>query len=514
MATLASRAISPEQEKVASSGTGSLIDDLDPTYREIFLTALVAIWFAFGIGVPAGSEDLISTIGLVAFSAVLGWAGYRMIARNISTMWTPLAWYRIAMMSYFGVGSLVPIYTNDDTRSMMESFYIYYASDILKLNLLMTISQVIFLGTAKIIFMVIRNRRILERPNVGKRSFISTSNFGMMTFGSICLAVGSAVNYLIVLPQVVGWVNFTFFSTLYNLAALSWLGYFMVTLWALDNNRRTIVLIVISIALGESVIGFLAMSKSVIMMPLVMIGLSFIYHKRTLPRLLAFAGIMISLFMYLSPMMTYARQTGQAYYNASPTPADVGHIYASYLTGDREIDAYSEVQSGWARLSYVNAGTFAIAQWDRGLPGDSYRYWSIVLIPRIIYPNKPFITDVSREFSYAANGNYDSSSSPGMAPEAYWNGGWPMMIGITMILSAVFTLWSIYSFVVIQRSAWHLFFVVLLGMRTGLRVDGAFVADVIGPIGIAVLAHIVLELLNRFLPQGWIRLLERQFKLE
>jgi hypothetical protein len=45
-----------------------------------------------------------------------------------------------------------------------------------------------------------------------------------------------------------------------------------------------------------------------------------------------------------------------------------------------------------------------------------------------------------------------------------------------------------------------LFFVVLLGMRTSIRVDGSFVADIVSAVGVAILAHTVLELFNRFLP--------------
>ena len=131
-------------------------------------------------------------------------------------------------------------------------------------------------------------------------------------------------------------------------------------------------------------------------------------------------------------------------------------------------------------------------------------------IPRIIYPEKPIITDVGRELSYAANGNDNSSSSAGLAAEAYWNGGWLYTISVAIFLALVFGLWTIYSYEVIQRKAWHLFFVVLIGMRMAIRVDGAFVSDIIGPIALVVLAHITLELMNRFLPQALAGVMRRR----
>jgi hypothetical protein len=36
-----------------------------------------------------------------------------------------------------------------------------------------------------------------------------------------------------------------------------------------------------------------------------------------------------------------------------------------------------------------------------------------------------------------------------------------------------------------------------------IRVDGAFVSDILGPIALVIGAHIALELMNRFLPQAF-----------
>lgn len=498
MATIANRQYAPQA--ASSQPVSSMIDDLEPTYREIFLSALVTLWFAIGMDALPGSEDWINTIGLVAFSIVLAWAGYRQMKRNVASLWTPMLWYRVALLSYFGIGSLVPVWVNADTQEMMKGFYSFFAYEIVKLNAVVTVFNLIFIVTIKMLFTTLKNRsagRIFSN-----RRFINPSNFSMIVFGSICLVVGSAVNYLIIFPQIVGWVNLSFFSTVANLAVLSWLGYFMVIFWGLENKRREFIIWPIALALGESVIGFFAMSKSVMLMPLVMVSIAFIYHHRSLLRISVFAGCFVSLFMFLSPLITHVREINGQYYNGAAAVQDIPSIYLSYFTTGRESDQFSEVETGWMRLSFVNAGTFAINQFDHGMPGSSYRYWAIVWIPRVIYPNKPIITDVARELSYAANGNYNSSSSAGLAAEAYWNGGWLGTVSIAVFLGLVFGLWSIYSYEVIRRKAWHLFFVVLIGMRMAIRVDGAFVSDILGPIALVILAHIALELMNRFLPQA------------
>ena len=496
MASLATHHFTPAMRPQPAS---PLVDDIEPTYREILFSAVVVLWFMMGMDLMPGWEDTVNTIGLTAFSIVLGWAGYRQMKRNVASLWTPLLWYRVAMLSYFGIGSLVPIWVNDDTQQLMRGFYDFFGYEIVKLNAVITVFNLVFLITAKLLCTAIKSRPGLA--SYAERKIILPCNFNMIVFGTVCLAVGSAINYFIVFPQVVGWFSLTYFSTISNLAMLSWLGYFMVVYWGLSNNRPTFIIWPIILAFGEFVIGFFAMSKSVMLMPIVMICIAFIYHRRSFLRIVSFATAFVSLFMFLSPLITHVRNVNALYYAGAASPADIPGIYLSYFNKSRENDPYAEVETGWMRLSFVNSGTFAINQYDHGTPGRSYRYWSVVWIPRIIYPNKPVITDVARELSYLADGNYDSSSSAGLAPEAYWNGGWLGTIAIAIGISLVFTLWSIYSVVVIERKAWHLFFVVLLGMRMAIRVDGAFVSDILGPIALVFLAHITLELMNRFLPQ-------------
>lgn len=483
-----------------------MIDDLEPTYRELLFSALVVLWFSIGMFALPGSEDWVNTIGLIAFTIVLGWSAYHQMKRNVASLWTPLLWYRVSMLSYFGIGSMVPTWVNSETLDLIKGFYNFFGYEVIKLDAVVTTFNLCFIFTVKMIFVSIRRPAFSVLRN---NKIISPSNFNMIAFGSTCLAIGCSINYLIILPQIAGWINLKYFSSIANFSMLSWLGYFMVVYWALENRNWKFLIAPIMLSLGECGIGFLAMSKSVMLMPLVMITMGFIYHRPNIFRIASFGVFFATIFMVLSPAVAYVRNINGEYYNGYARADEVPGMFASYFTKGAEDDVYSDVDVGWARLSFVNAGTFVINQYDHGTPGRSYRYWSIVWIPRIIYRDKPIITDVSRELSFAANGNYNSSSSAGLAAEAYWNGGWLATISIAIFIAIVFGTWSIYSYEVIQRKAWHLFFGVLLGMRMAIRVDGVFVSDILGPLPLAVLAHIALELMNRFLPQAMAGVLRR-----
>ena len=124
----------------------------------------------------------------------------------------------------------------------------------------------------------------------------------------------------------------------------------------------------IALALGECVIGFYAMSKSVMLMPLIMVSIAFIYHRRSLFRITLLAGSFISLFMFLSPIITHVRDMNGKYYDSAVSAKDVPSLYLSYFTSGRESDQFADVETGWMRLSFVNAGHYPPLVLAPGVP--------------------------------------------------------------------------------------------------------------------------------------------------
>ena len=468
-------------------------------YAAIFLTIAV-----YGFGQVGEMFDLANIIGPICLSVGVAWACWRLIATDVANLWTPLLWYRVSILAYFGVGALVPYFVNDATRDLMNQFFLAYGRDVLKYNLVVVVSHLVVISTSNLVLFFLDAR---QKTNIAKKiGSIAPSSIGILPIGVACLSIGCLINYFVVLPAVFDIYSFSALSALMHLSSISLVGYFMLTKWALENKSRSALYIVYAAAFGETIIGILAMTKFVALMPSVMIGLGYVFHRPNLFRMTIFGSVIMTTFVFMAPIITYAREVNQVYYAGDPKISEVVDIYSGYFGSSKKVSSGDEdYQTGWMRLSYTNAGSFAISQFDHGMPGNSYRYLPIVFIPRIIYPSKPFITDVSREFSYAANGNYDSSSSPGIAAEAYWNMGWTGVFIVAIFLGIMIPLWSGYCILVIHRDAWHLFFVVLVCMRVAVRTDGALVADFIGSLGFAVLAHFALAMLTRFLPQALAR---------
>jgi len=118
-------------------------------------------------------------------------------------------------------------------------------------------------------------------------------------------------------------------------------------------------------------------------------------------------------------------------------------------------------------------------------------------VPRFIYPDKPNISAAGQEFTVAVNGNDASLTSPGIPPELYWDAGWLGVILGSLYVAILCTVLSLYTLTVMRAEAYHLLFVVLLGLRIGTRIDGFMVQDFIGPIVVVFAAHIALTFLNR-----------------
>jgi len=151
-------------------------------------------------------------------------------------------------------------------------------------------------------------------------------------------------------------------------------------------------------------------------------------------------------------------------------------------------------QSWWARLSYVNAQTFAMRTYDGGSPGRSFTLVGYAFVPRALWPDKPSITGVAEDFTFLVTGIRASSSAPGAFAEAYWNGGWFMVVLSCVYLGLLFAGFSHYAVRHMALMDLSLLPVVFIGIRMGFRPDGWFAAEYVGALAIAVVLHFALSL--------------------
>ncbi|WP_422056521.1 hypothetical protein [Sphingomonas sp.] len=470
---------------------------LMPSVAEFSGTFALLIFYGVISNYGGAGVTVANYCGPAILSLVVGWAVVQMLRRNRHTLWTPLLWYRIGVVSYLGLGSLITLFLNDETRAMIATFFDFFPRDVLKFNMVVaTFHAGVLVFTAGIV------GPLRTRAATGNMlGFITPSNVSTQMIGFVFLAIGTGVNYLIIYPAVLGVMNFTPPQIIFQVGQCAYVGYFLVSYWALKEGRTRWIWLVAALTVVDSIAGLLQLSKYMVMFPALMLPIAYIYHRPSLRRIAIAVAFLLPTYFVIGDIVTDTRNEVSRGDGGPAVLSETVEALSARAGGeDRSRAGQPDYQISWSRLSYVNAGAFAISQYDQGLPGDSLRDLSIVWVPRLIYPDKPIITDLAREFTFLANGNYNSSTSPSIPAEAYWDFGW-LGVGLFAALTApVLALWSIYNVLALSREAWHLLVVVAMGLRVGSRIDGMLVIDIIGPISAAVVFHLILYFANRLLP--------------
>ncbi|SRR6266436_1169948 len=448
--------------------------------------------------------EIIDLVGPVWLTGVLCVSALRMSLLDSGAVWTALFWFRVSAAVYFGAGALVPLVANAETRLYLEATYLFFNDEIAKLNVIVVVGCLTVLVSGNVCLLFARGApKIEHQPNPPKNEPVGRH---LLTAGLFFLILGSTVKYTFTVPQMLGLTSFVLPGAVGAIGNFTYAAVFFLTAWSYENAKGAFPLIVLFVAM-ELLIGVLTLTKTEVLLVLMMFLLAFLRRQITLGRLVIIAAIMILCYVTIQPIIDYGR-------------IEQLRRYAGYEGGDLAerldilrlaIDNYSAAakdaggaQASLVRITYVNTAVFAVRQYDSGHPGHSLALLLSVFVPRFLWPDKPIITQVGTDFNFLATGISTSASSPGLFAEAYWNFGWPGVVLLMIPLGMILAFLSRYALTVFRREQWLYFPVVILAIRIGFRTDGFYVGDVVGGLVILVGLHISLKTLDRFvLPIFW-----------
>lgn len=454
------------------------------------LLLLVLVLCAYGLwGTDSAADDFrtINIAGPSALIAILLAGAWWQTQRDPSSIWQPLFWFRIACAAYYGVGALAHYIGNDATTLAIVRFYTFGDADAFKVGLINVLCILTVLATAA----VISRRRWIPPKRQPQRS----SQRWTLLFASILLAGGGAVRYLVVLPWMLGLSDDILVSTLLMPLARSYIiGLYLLVLAGLRGNLSALLLSLVLVPL-DMAISLLTFAKSEVLTTLIFVYLAVLHHKLSLPRIAAGLAIIIGIYSQLDPIIHYGRdELWRQTRSTQGTLEQRLNILSLYTGTEWQGTERADQQSALTRLSYVNVEAMVVNLHDAGSPGDSLDYLLIVLVPRFLWPDKPIITGVGTELYTLATGSAGTSSiSPGLFAEAYWNFGW-LGIPILMIpLGVMLAVFSFYSLRVLSTENWLHLPIVLMGVQIATRVDGAYVADIVGATATALVLGLFLK---------------------
>ena len=154
----------------------------------------------------------------------------------------------------------------------------------------------------------------------------------------------------------------------------------------------------------------------------------------------------------------------------------------------------------WNRFSYLVPQGAAVDLYDRGNGGNDYSLLGWSFLPRTFFPDKPIMTDSSRDFHYKISGSMSSSTGHGVFVNGYYNLGWGGTV-IVGILVGCFLAWTSAMTAVIFKARallWIPF--ALLGCFMAFNINSNFVESYWGSFVLLIYAVLAGLIFQRILP--------------
>lgn len=466
----------------------------------VFLTT--AYLFMIALESPT-MTNWANLLGPLLLGSSAAFAGYRLVTREVLVVWTPYFWFLGAIVLFYCLGPLVYVVGSESLiRYVASSLPIpVYDDDLLRTNLLNSLGVLSILLGLRLGagFMPI------SRMTYGKAGF-DRRRLKMLAFW--LLAIGGALQFLLILPWEFGAFNFVLPGVIYNLAKLFLFGLMVLAYVVAAGEAKWRLLLYLLWAL-QLIVALIHFSKTEVMITLLLPVLGAYMAHRNIKRLvLAFVAMAI-VYGAIAQMIHYGRQGVMELSGGNLAGASISErlaITGRWIEGnDTERELYqpdiSSLETGWARLSYVNVQTFAMIQYDQGRPGDTLATAAYVLIPRFIWPEKPYTTDLAKDFYERVVGRRgETYLGLGIFGEGYWNLGWPGVVLLSLVSGLVFWITGAAAIRWMAQQKMEYLPSIFLGIQMGLLGTTQLFANAIVGAGGFILAYALI--VSRGL--GWI----------
>ncbi len=492
---------SANRQKVATLSLSASHLRIDRSALWQFAAVLTLTFFGYLVAGPSQIESEWGVINFIcpAVLCLAGlWTGYRIVASNPRTIWTPLPWFALTAGIYFGFGPLIYPFGSKTNIASMDSFWPVYPLDLWRTNLLNSVSLLIttlaFLGMNKLL--EIGYSIDLSAP----RAAMGGDDPAKMA-AVVFLVVGLPLRYLLVLPFQFGQLSFVLPGSLYSLNSLTYLSLFMLSYLGAKRGgmwRAGFWMLLVT----ETVSNFLCFSKAQFCLVFVMVALGRYMARRNVKEfILAGVGI-VCLYLVVGPLVSWGRdeivrETGDSH--KAPFGLRFNIALRGLELGSRgALDRDDTRQDWWGRLCYTNQQAAGMNLYDAGSRGDSFSIALYAWIPRFIWPEKP-VASASEDFTVLIKGKsgVGTATGPTAFGEAYWNGGWLMVVLACGYIGVVFAWISRTSLLMLARSEWLLLPCAFLGVTMGMRMDAWFAGTFVIGFALFLVYYFLIRLVTR-----------------
>ena len=471
--------------RVAASGSS---DALRPSMLEIAsLVGLLAYFAAVQAWGNFAPFDVPNAIGPVVLMLILLSANVCMLRQNAACLWTPLFWMRVSVSVYFGLGTASYSIMNWYTQIYVQNFHLLTQAHFNTFNLVTCIGVLVVLLTARLTSYIVP-QRLLRRRAKFQNNILCIAALAIT--GTTYL-----LKYAVIYPLRFAAFDVEYNSTLLGVVALaSNAGLYLLLTWSY-RTRPSAIPFCLALLAGDVIVGLVSFNKSEALLPLIILALTSISHRPSSRRLVVFAVVIGASYMLLQSFAGYGRTVVEQRYGNITVGSfsERAQIAFDYVRGDRtQSSDADDLQGVPARLGYVHVAAPAIDRVENGIYGFSFDVLPIVLIPRLLWFEKP-VLDLGAQYTQMVNGSRSSSNWMGVFLEAYWNMGYlGLLVAIVPYAIALFLI-SRYALWVVATDRWLHMPAVLVGLFIGMRVDGGLVMEALPFSVVALLLAVVSE---------------------
>jgi hypothetical protein len=374
---------------------------------------------------------------------------------------------------YFFLGPLLLVFGPESAAEAAQAFYRVDAREALRITAMNTVGLAMLLSTAAI-FDGARLEKWMRQP---------VEAVGRLPVGTVFatfLSVGLASK--VYLFSVDSSPNPDVVSGMYRTIAHLLTAAILIGVLFRGRRERLVHALAIAATVVDSSMGALLFNKSAVLIPWLVLFYGLYLRRSGRWVVIAMIAVaMVSLTRLSSPI-------GDAR-NILTREGDTSARTRLTILGEvSQEDRLSQslFGSAWQRLCYLTPQAAAVDLYENGEGGDAIELVGWVLVPRLLFPDKPIITRAGPAFNMKVRGSATASTGIGIFIDGYYNLGWAGLLGISLASGWILSMFAAVGRTIIDGDSVVLLPIVLLGSFIAFRVDGYFVSDYFGTFAIVM----------------------------
>ncbi len=219
------------------------------------------------------------------------------------------------------------------------------------------------------------------------------------------------------------------------------------------NINRATKCVIVFLVLLMSLEGLLSARKLTTMMPFLAASMGLWVGERH--RLVAACLAALTVWLYIAMLASFVPQIrGHVLYDPlSNTIAERVSIIDDVVDTISEMEVDDSQHGIFARFSPTQFSAHFISSYDNNYPGESLDKVFVVLVPRVLWPEKPIINPGKEFDTVWRDWDIFSSLAIGFPAEAYWNNGWTAVVFVSLYIGLMLG-WFSRKWFLFRRDGW------------------------------------------------------------